>query len=50
MIENQAIIYFKKIILSFEDYEKRVIAPINLIEGKRYVELVNSEDQGNYLD
>ena len=49
-IDNQIIINFKKIILSFEDSEIRVVAPIDLLEGQRYVHPVNSEGQGNYLD
>ena len=49
-MDNQTIINFKKIILSFEDSELRVVAPIGLLEGKRYVELVNGEVQGKYLD
>ena len=48
-IDNQTIINFKKMILSFEDFELRVVTPIGPLEGKRYVELVNSEGQGNYL-
>ena len=27
-----------------------VVAPIDPLEGQRYVELVNSEGQGDYLD
>ena len=38
VIDNQTIINFKKIILSFEDSEIRVVTPINPLEGKRYVE------------
>ena len=37
-------------ILSFEYYEIRVVAPIHPLEGQRYVEPVHSEGQGNYLD
>ena len=37
-------------ILSFEDSKLRVVAPIDPLEGKRYVEPVSSEGQGNYLD
>ena len=50
VIYNQTIINFKKIILSFEDSEIRVVAPINPLEGQRYVDPVNSEGQVNYLD
>ena len=49
-INNQTIINFKKMILSFEYSELRVVAPIDLLEGQRYVEPVNSKGQGNYLD
>ena len=49
-IDNQTIINFKKRILSFEDSEIRLVAPIDPLEGQRYVELVHSEGQGNYLD
>ena len=34
----------------FEDSELRVLAPINPLEGERYIEKVNSEGQGDYLD
>ena len=43
MIDNQTIINFKKIILTFEDSELRVVMPIDSPEGQRYVEPVNSE-------
>ena len=43
-------INFKKRILSFEDYELRVVVPIGPLEGQRYVKPVNSKGQGNYLD
>ena len=49
-IDNQTIINFKKIILTFEDSELRVVAPIDPLEGQIYVEQVNSEGQGDYLD
>ena len=48
--DNQTIINFKKIILTFEDSELRVVALIDPLEGQRYVEPVNSEGQGDYLD
>ena len=32
-IDNQTIIKFKKMILSFEDSEIRVVVPIDLLEG-----------------
>ena len=48
VIVNKTIINFKKIILSFEDSEKkRVVIPIDPLKGKRYVESVNSEGQVN---
>ena len=46
-IENQTIINFKKMILSFEDSKLRVVTLIDPLEGQRYVELVNSEGPGN---
>ena len=49
-IDNQTIINFKKRILSFEDDEKRVVFPIDPLEGQRYVELVYSKGHGDYLD
>ena len=49
-IDNHTIINFKKRILSFEDDEMRVVSPIDPLEGHRYVESVNSEGQGDYLD
>ena len=49
-IDNQTIINFNKIILSFEDDEMRVVSPIDPLERQRYVELVYSEGQGDYLD
>ena len=50
VINNHTIINFKKIILTFEDSELRVVAPIGPQEGQRYVETVNSEGQVDYLD
>ena len=49
-IDNQTIINFKKRILSFEDDEMRVVSPIDPLEGQRYLETVNSEGEGDYLD
>ena len=49
-IDNQIIINFKKRILTFEYLELRVVSPIDLLEGRRYVDPVNSEGKGNYLD
>ena len=49
-IYNHIIINFKKRILSFEDDEMRVVSPIDPQDGQRYVELVNNEGQGDYLD
>ena len=50
MINNQTIINFKKRILTFEYSELRVVAPIDPLEGHRYVESINNEGQGDYLD
>ena len=49
-MENQTIIKFKRRILSFEDDGMRVVAPLDLLEGQRYIELVFNEGQGDYLD
>ena len=49
-IDNQTIINLKKRILSFKDSEIRVVAPIDPLEGNRYVEHVHSEGKDNYLD
>ena len=49
-INNQNIINFNKRILSFEDYEIRVVAPIDHLEGDQYVEHVHSKGKYNYLD
>ena len=50
VIDSHTIINFKKIILTFEDSELRVVAPIHPLEGQRYIEQVNGEGQGYYLD
>ena len=47
---NQTIINFKRKILSFEDDEMRVFAPLNPLEGHRYVEPVFNKGQGDHLD
>ena len=49
-IDNQTIINFKKRILSFEDSELRLIAPIDMIKGRRYDKPVNNEGEGDYPD
>ena len=49
-MENQTIINFKRRILSFEDDEMRVIAPLDPLEGLRYVEPVFNEGHGDHLD
>ena len=49
-IDNQTIINFKKMILSFEDEKMRVVSPIDPFKGHRYVELVYNEGHGDYLD
>ena len=36
--------------MSFEDSEIRVVAPIDLLEGQRYVEPVHGEGNDNYLE
>ena len=48
--DNQTIINFKKRILSFKDNERRVVSPIDPLEGQRYVEPVYNDGQGDYLD
>ena len=50
MIDNQTIINFKQRILSFEDSEIRVVMLIDPLEGHRYVEPMNNEGEGDYLD
>ena len=47
-IDNQTIINFKKMILSFEDNEMRVVSPIGPLEGQRYVEFVYNDGHGGY--
>ena len=42
-IDNHIPINFKKIILTFEDSQLPVVAPIDPLEGQRYIDLVNSE-------
>ena len=49
-IDNQTIIYFKKMILSFEDSEIRVVAPIDLLQGQRYVKPIHRKGKDNYVD
>ena len=49
-IDNQCIINFKKRILRFEDTELRVVAPLDPLEGQRYVEKLNNEEQDGYMD
>ena len=50
VIDNEAIINFKKGILTFEYSELRVVAPTDPLKGQRYVEQVNSEGQGGYME
>ena len=50
VIDNQTITNFKKRILMFEDSDLQVITPIDTLEGNRYIEKVDSEGQGGYLD
>ena len=47
---NQTIINFKRRIISFEDDEMRVFAPLDPLEGHRYVEPVFNEWEGDHLD
>ena len=49
-MENQTIINFKRRILSFEDDEMWVIAPLDPLEGPRYVEPVLNKGHGDHLD
>ena len=49
-MENQTIINFKRRTLSFEDYEMKVVATLDPLEGQRYVEPVFNEGQGDHLD
>ena len=48
-MENQTIINFKRRILSFEDDEMWFIAPLDPLEGQRYVEPVFKEGHGDHL-
>ena len=48
-MENQTIINFKRKILSFEDDEMRVVAPLDPLEGPRYVEPVFNGGCGDHL-
>ena len=49
-MENKTIINFKRRILSFEDEEMQIVAPLDPIERPRYVELVFNEGDGDHLD
>ena len=49
-IGNQAIIDFKRRILSFEEDGMRVVAPLDPLEGHIYIELVFNEGKGDHLD
>ena len=49
-IYNQTVINFMKRILSFEYSEIRVVAPIDPLEGKRYVKPVHSKGKYSYMD
>ena len=48
-MENQLIINFKRMILSFEDDEMRVVATLDPLKGPRYVEPVFKEGHGDHL-
>ena len=43
------IINFKRRILSFEDDEMRVVAPLDPLEGQRYIKPVFNEGQAGHL-
>ena len=47
---NQTIINFKRRTLSFEDDEMSIVAPLDPLEGQRYVELMFNEGKGDHLD
>ena len=49
-MENQTILNFKRRTLLFEDDEMRVVAPLDPLEGHRYVEPVFNEWEGDHLD
>ena len=49
-IDNQTIINFKKMILSFKDEEMMIVSLIDTLEGHRYVDPVYHEGHGDYLD
>ena len=49
-MENQTIVNFKRRIISFEDEEMRVVAPLDPLEGPRYLEPVFNEWHGDHLD
>ena len=49
-IDNQTIINFKKMVISFEDNKMRVVSPVDPLEGQRYVEPVYNDEQVDYLD
>ena len=49
-IRNQTIINFKRRILSFEDDQMRVVAPLDPLEGHRYIELVFNEGKSDHLN
>ena len=49
-VDNQTIINFKKMILSFEDNEIRVVSPIDPLEGQRYIDPIHNDGQADYLD
>ena len=49
-MENQTIINFKRRTLSFEDDEMRVVAPLDPLEGQRFIEPLFNEGKGDHLD
>ena len=47
---NQTIINFKRRILSFEDFEMKLVAPLGPLEGQRYIEPMFNERKADHLD
>ena len=47
-MENLTIISFKKMIMTFENCDTRLIAPLDPLEGQRYVEPIKDEVMGGW--
>ena len=47
-MENLTVINLKKMIIKFENHDMRVIAPLDPLEGKRYVETIKDEAMGGW--